>query len=464
MVFNRFINSFINKLTWFILLAIIGLFAFFGGLWVANAETFTCSNISVMDSSISFYTSSPSSGTSSYYSHDNIRDVVPTLLSRNPSFVDYYGTYSLFNFYQKFNYVVTQQDANYFRIYYQDLELYRSLTCNDIENKFYISSFYVTNTGNGVGYYRLNVGFIYSFYVDIHIDMDNSDIIIDNISSLSDNFSKYQIYNNYFTSIPSLQYYSIIFPFIDTYSGLSFFTTAESTYFYDYLSSINNDFALALEKDWLRALNSTNNPLSGLTFAFSGDLVTPDTEEPDPENPGGADYSGALGEIKEQLEESNSILDRIEDIVDGIGSGINNFRQEVAGGFNDVVNSIGDGIDSIIDWFSETFDSESSFEDWIQDFGQEDNGGISQIITSPLRLIYSLDDTDDCEPLRFSIWDKEVAIPNGCLLWSLATTEISTTYHIVIYGYLTYRILIELFLLIEKLKDPKEREVDTLDL
>lgn len=456
-VFNRFLGSFINKLTWFVLIAIIGLVCFFGGLWVANAET--CTSLNITGTSATFNLAN-NSNVGDYYSHNKIRDIIPTLLNQNDNFVNYYGTYTLYNFYQRFNYAVQQQDGEYFRIYYQDINFLQSVSCADVSNKFYIGSFF--STGN----YNYNLNIPYSFYLDIHFNLSDNSIVIDNISTLSDNLNAISINNRKFSSYPSWSSWSFTIPLIDSYNGLQLLNNIESVAYQTYIESLNSYFDNKFPN--ITIINSTNTNINELSLAFSGTEVTEDTEEPDPENPGGVDYSGVLNEIKDQLDkqeqaiqESNSILG---DIFDSIGSNFTDFREEVAGGFNEVGKKIGDGIDSIIEWFSETFDSESDFNDWINEFSQEDNGGISQIITAPLRLIYSLDDSNDCEPLRFTIWGKEVGLPNGCLLWSLATTEIITTYHVVIYGFLTYRILVELFLLIERLKDPKEREVDTLDL
>lgn len=463
-VYNRFLGSLINKLTWFVLIAIIGLICFFGGLWVANAET--CSTFLKTSNGSSFAFKQPLSGTDDIYSHDKVRDVLPTLFNSNSTFTTSYGTFTLYEFYQKFNYAVVQQnEVNYFRVYYQDFEMLKSLNCGNLTNKFYLYAVYTSMKANS-GYAYVSYGYMYSFYVDIHIDSTTNDIIIDSISTPNETPLFSTIESRRFGSEPGWSSWTWTFPFIDSYNNFAIPNSMDDTYkqfFFNGVSSFAGQSYARYPNETLM-IHSTSTPIDGIVSYYTGDEVTEDTPEVDPENPGGADYSGILNEIKDELDYSNSVLDNIQDIVDGIGSGLTNFREEVAGGFNDVVNSIGDGIDSIIDWFSETFDSESSFEDWIQDFSHEDNGGISQIITSPLRLIYSLDDNSDCEPLRFSIWNKEVAIPNGCIIWSLASNEVVTTYHVVIYGYLTYRILIELFILIEKLKDPKEREVSTLDL
>lgn len=468
-VFNRFIGSLINKLTWFVLIAIVALICFFGGLWVANAET--CSNFLVTSNGSSFVFKQPLSGTDDIYSHDKVRDVLPTLFNENSTFTNAYGTFTLYNFYQKFNYAVVQQsEINYFRVYYQDFEMLNTLNCGNLTNKFYLYAVYTSLKANS-GYAYVSYGYTYNFYVDIHYDLTTNDIILDSISTPNTSAPIFStIESKRFGTTPGWSAWSWTFPFIDSYNNFAIPPAIDDTYIQSFFTGVSSYAGASYYQypNETLMIHSTSTPIGNIVSYYTGSEVTEDTPEVDPENPGGSDYSGILNDIKDQLEdqhdainETNSIL---EDILDSVGSGISNFREEVAGGFRDVTIAIGDGIDSIIDWFSETFDSETSFDDWINDFSQEDNGGISSIVSTPLRLIYSLDDSSNCEPLRFTIWDKEVVIPNGCLIWSLASDDVVTTYHVVIYGFLTYRLLVDLFILIEKLKDPKEREVDTLDL
>ena len=450
-VLNRFLGSFINKLTWFVLIAIIGLICFFGGLWVANAET--CTSLNITSNAVTFTTTS-NANVGSYYSHDKIRDVIPTLLNSNENFVNYYGTYTLYNFYQRFNYAVLQQDAEYFRIYYQDINFLNSVSCANVDNKFYIGSFF--STGN----YNYNINIPYSFYVDIHFNLDDNSIIIDNISTLSDNLNALSIQNKKFSSSPGWSYWSFNIPLVDSYNGLQLLNNIESVAFETYIESLNSYFNDKFPN--INIINSTNTNINEISLAFSGSEVTEDTEEPDPENPGGVDYSGVLNEIKDQLDKqeqaiqkSNSILD---DIFDSIGSNFTNFRQEVAGGFNTIVEKL----DSIFDWFDSNIFNSTSFEDFISEFSDGGNA-VSSVITAPLDMVYSLDDTS-CEPLSFTIWEKDVSVPSGCQMWSYAENTDIAIWHFFIYGCASYVCLVNLFYLIEDLKDPQRRGVDTLSL
>ena len=91
--------------------------------------------------------------------------------------------------------------------------------------------------------------------------------------------------------------------------------------------------------------------------------------------------------------------------------------------------------------------------DFFDNFQTADNGGISAIVTAPLILInYLLDSQGVCTDLSFKILDKDVAIPSEIIIQTLFC------------GICSYFLLKKLFKDIDKLKNPNNSEVSTLDL
>lgn len=116
----------------------------------------------------------------------------------------------------------------------------------------------------------------------------------------------------------------------------------------------------------------------------------------------------------------------------------------------------------------DTSGGESTGSSFFNDFDVNDNGGISGIITSPLRVINKMLDSNTCENLTFNLnflgKNKEVSLPSGCILWNKAPQSAVTIYQTLLCGLFSYILATNLFKDIEKLKNPKESEVDTLDL
>lgn len=130
---------------------------------------------------------------------------------------------------------------------------------------------------------------------------------------------------------------------------------------------------------------------------------------------------------------------------------------------NEKLDELNDNITS-----DNTSGGESEGSSFFNDFEVNDNGGISGIITSPLRVINKMLDSNTCENLTFNLnflgKNKQVSLPSGCILWNKAPQTAVTIYQTLLCGLFSYILATNLFKDIEKLKNPKESEVDTLDL
>lgn len=124
---------------------------------------------------------------------------------------------------------------------------------------------------------------------------------------------------------------------------------------------------------------------------------------------------------------------------------------------NDVNNSINnDNVDS------------GTGSDFFNDFQTQDNGGISAIVTKPLMLVNTLLDYDHNQCTDLVLPDimgaKNVKLPSGCILWGSAPNLVNTLWGLFVCGLASYRIIKDLFHIIENLKNPDDDRVEVMDL
>ncbi len=468
-IFNRIFNNLVNKICWFLLIAIVGLTCFFLGCYYVDAAT--CSNFPVNSNASQFTLATPITGTEDFYSHDKIRDELPQLLNQQQTFVDSYSSFtSTYSFYQRFNYAVQQQsDSNYFRIYYQDYQQLKSLNCDNLVNKFYLYAVYTSLYANS-GYAYVQYGFMYNFYVDIHIDTSTSQIIFDSMSTpylVTPAFKTST--SSSFGSTPGWPYYSWNFPFIDSYNNFAIPSSVDDTYKADFFRGVGtyayNSFQSYPQQTQM--IHSTSTPIDDLITQFTGDEVTEDSGD---SGEGGEDTGNSvdLKPIEDKLDDVNDNLEDIKEesknILDAIVDGTASVITGVVDGVSDAISGVVEGINAIIDFITEPFDAEETFGKFFDDFIDNDNGGISGVITSPLRLINSLINDKSCNSLNLPIFNENIPFPSGCMLWDEAPDNVITLWHTLVCGLGSYFLLTSLFKDIENLKHPDESEVSTLDL
>ncbi len=97
-------------------------------------------------------------------------------------------------------------------------------------------------------------------------------------------------------------------------------------------------------------------------------------------------------------------------------------------------------------------------------FNDTDHGGISGVVTAPLKFINKL--TGTCSPLSFKVLDADIELPCGdTLFWN--KTEVSSfriTWNILLGGPILYLLLCKLFKVIEGLKNPDDSRVEVMKL
>lgn len=185
---------------------------------------------------------------------------------------------------------------------------------------------------------------------------------------------------------------------------------------------------------------------------------------PLPEGPGYDPYhpdNSALDNL--DVCESDNLLDRFSCFFKNFQEFFKNIFVRIGEAVENLVGNLIKFFNSILN--PDVDDSTSNGGGFFDNFTTTDNGGISSIVTMPLRLIQGLVSGENaCTNLSFSMMGKDMYFPSGCILWSKVPDSMLTIYHTIICGSFAYFMLIKLFKDIEKLKNPNNDEVSTLDL
>ena len=106
----------------------------------------------------------------------------------------------------------------------------------------------------------------------------------------------------------------------------------------------------------------------------------------------------------------------------------------------------------------------SPFASFFNNFTDSNPGSIASIVSSPLRLVNSLN--RQCSPVSFNIFNKDITIPCGdSLFWGRNDVQtFRTLWNVLFGGLIIYRLLVKMFKSIEKMKDPTNDSVEVINL
>lgn len=126
----------------------------------------------------------------------------------------------------------------------------------------------------------------------------------------------------------------------------------------------------------------------------------------------------------------------------------------------DIKNNTEDIKDTLKDDNIDTSKSNSFFSN----FTDEDNGGISGVVTAPLRFIRKI--TNTCTPFTLKVMEQDVTLPCGnTLFWDKPeVATFKTTWNALVGGAILYALVVKLFKVISDLKNPDSSKVEVLDL
>lgn len=106
----------------------------------------------------------------------------------------------------------------------------------------------------------------------------------------------------------------------------------------------------------------------------------------------------------------------------------------------------------------------SGANSFFDDFDNKDHGGLSSIITSPLKAYSKI--TAKCTPISLNVLDKEVMLPCGdTLFWDKSNVSaFRIIWNILLGGPILYALLVKLYKTIEGLKNPDDDRIEVTKL
>lgn len=122
--------------------------------------------------------------------------------------------------------------------------------------------------------------------------------------------------------------------------------------------------------------------------------------------------------------------------------------------------NVSDIKDSIID--SNVDDASTSGSSFFDSFKDNDVGGISGIVSAPLRTIQSMS-SDTCTDLSVEWEGNTISIPSGCSFWD-SLGAIKEILQVLECGFIAYYIALDLYKIINNLKNPDDSKVEVMDL
>lgn len=159
-----------------------------------------------------------------------------------------------------------------------------------------------------------------------------------------------------------------------------------------------------------------------------------------------ADLYGKVMTIEEKYEKDMSAIEE----------GMNNMNEK-----QEETNQKLDGINDTMNNSDVDMDGANSF---FGDFSDTDHGGISGVITAPLRFVNKI--TQTCSPLSFKVLDANVELPCGnTLFWDKPNvSQFRTIWNILFGGAFLYFMITKLFKVIEGLKNPDDSRIEVMKL
>lgn len=139
-------------------------------------------------------------------------------------------------------------------------------------------------------------------------------------------------------------------------------------------------------------------------------------------------------------------------------------NQSIIEGQEQIKDSITDSTDKITDSItnSDISDGNNSANNFFNNFENTDHGGLTGIVTAPLVSINAMLD-GTCTPLSTEWRGKTISFPCGNYFWDNAT-DMKEYLNWFEGGIICYFILKDLYLLIEKLKNPDNDKIEVMNL
>lgn len=147
-----------------------------------------------------------------------------------------------------------------------------------------------------------------------------------------------------------------------------------------------------------------------------------------------------------------------------VKSSINTAKQEITTKIEQEEKKTQQAIDKVDNTLKDSDIDNSDANSFFDGFSNPDHGGISGVITSPLKLFEKIDSS--CQPISFDFIGEEVTLPCGdTLFWDKEGMQpLKVVWNVIIGGPLLYFLLLKLFKTIESLKNPDDDKIEVMKL
>lgn len=324
-----------------------------------------------------------------------------------------------------------------------------NVSAADIDSANYLTKFYYYDTSNSVAK---------------STDYKSSNEVTMNSTSDNSSGSPGQFFTGFYSQITGLKLSAntqYVFTIKLTYNGLyyeeiagSYISRLASNTYTKSIATINNvvsSYKLNCPASGSSTtpcsvditLTYTITPTSALTTLYLGSYSTSNYNMGFQNHV--EDVYVVINSISYQDKVDDTLINQNQTIIDQ-----NNQTNEELGNLNDKIEDT--DIQGSLDGAGGFFGS----------FSSPDHGGLSGIITAPLTAINQMLNTT-CNPMTATFKGKDLSLPCGYDFWD-RLGAIQDFINVVLGGMLCYRIIIKLYKLIEKIKNPEDDRLEVMDL
>jgi len=190
-----------------------------------------------------------------------------------------------------------------------------------------------------------------------------------------------------------------------------------------------------------------------------------------------------LGPMVAQQQQSNSFLQKIKDKlfefkesfdskVDTLNSTAQSILQNMGQSISGFVENIKNKVNDLFNFFTNNVlgldEIDDILQDWVDNF--DDNSimhDIHSFLESPIQMLRDISNSsiNPCINKSFTIYNKEITIPSGCIFWEREGVEgFRYIWNLIFGGYIILRLGFKYFKILHNAFDPTENDLGGLNI
>lgn len=167
-----------------------------------------------------------------------------------------------------------------------------------------------------------------------------------------------------------------------------------------------------------------------------------------------SDFDPSMAQEFLQFQQNQQIIDQNNQLINGFNN-LQNEQQET----NDKLDDLNENITN-----DDTSEASGEAEGFFSNFENDDHG-LSSIITAPLEFIESLSSAT-CQPISVNIplVDFQGTLPCMSQYYDEHFSTLFTVYQTILVGLVCYRICLDIYRIVKGFKDPESDKIEVVDL